>query len=249
VTGRGGSLRHVALTQEVLLDHLTVDARAVAGLIPDVALSAPVPSCPGWTMVDLVGHLGSVHRWAAEVVRTREVAERPGAPVDPGALASWFAAGAEELLATLRATEPGQPCWGFGPPPRLVDFWPRRQALETAVHRWDAQGCAGQASAIAPDLAQDGVDEVVAVLHPRQVRLGRTEPLPAPLGLVAAETGMRWVLGADPARRDEVAATVTAPAQTLFLMLWRRVALESSSASVEGDDVVVRAAFSSALTP
>ena len=30
---------------------------------------APVPTCPGWAIVDLVDHVGTVHRWAAHMVR------------------------------------------------------------------------------------------------------------------------------------------------------------------------------------
>ena len=32
--------------------------------------SAAVPSCPGWSVDQLVRHVGGVHRWAAEHVRT-----------------------------------------------------------------------------------------------------------------------------------------------------------------------------------
>lgn len=31
--------------------------------------SAPVPSCPGWTVLDLVAHTGAVYHWAAAMVR------------------------------------------------------------------------------------------------------------------------------------------------------------------------------------
>ena len=201
-------------------------------------------------MLDLVAHLGSVHRWAAEVVRSREVAEQPAAPPDPAALAPWFAAGVELLLDRLRGAEPGTPCWGFGPPPRLVDFWPRRQALETAVHRWDALSCLGRAPAIAVDLAEDGVDEVVSVLFARQVRLGRIEPLKAAVRLESVETGASWVLSGDgigpPAK---VAGSVTAPAATLLLLLWRRIAVTAPGVAVTGDAAAVERAFEMAWTP
>ncbi|MGQ0777330.1 MAG: maleylpyruvate isomerase N-terminal domain-containing protein [Pseudonocardiales bacterium] len=32
-------------------------------------LAAPIPSCPGWTLGDLVAHLGLVYRWVTRVVR------------------------------------------------------------------------------------------------------------------------------------------------------------------------------------
>ena len=68
------------------------------------------------------------------------------------------------MLETLAAAVPGTPCWNFGPPPRLVDFWIRRQAIETAVHRWDVLEAMGQRPELAPALAADGIDEV-AISH------------------------------------------------------------------------------------
>ncbi|MFE2546984.1 maleylpyruvate isomerase N-terminal domain-containing protein [Streptomyces sp. NPDC059355] len=32
---------------------------------------ALVPSCPGWSVADLVGHLGAVHRFVAHILRER----------------------------------------------------------------------------------------------------------------------------------------------------------------------------------
>ena len=44
---------------------------AVVAAAPDIA--ADVPSCPGWTIADLAGHTGSVHRWAAAIGPQRTV--------------------------------------------------------------------------------------------------------------------------------------------------------------------------------
>ena len=33
-------------------------------------LEAPVPTCPGWCIADLLTHVGGVHRWAAAQVRS-----------------------------------------------------------------------------------------------------------------------------------------------------------------------------------
>ena len=42
-------------------------AAAVAGADPD----GTVPTCPEWTVRDLVRHMGGVHRWATGFVRGR----------------------------------------------------------------------------------------------------------------------------------------------------------------------------------
>ena len=51
--------------------HLTgiEDAVARLGAWADRAgAEAPVPTCPGWTVRDLLAHQGMVHRWATAVV-------------------------------------------------------------------------------------------------------------------------------------------------------------------------------------
>ncbi|WP_367303766.1 maleylpyruvate isomerase N-terminal domain-containing protein [Nocardioides panacis] len=44
-------------------------------------LRAPVPGCPGWSVLDLVVHVGNVHAWAATIVETgRAAAEQNDRP-------------------------------------------------------------------------------------------------------------------------------------------------------------------------
>ena len=236
------------LDKDTLLDRLSSDALDLVALIGSVDLTLPVPSCPGWSLLDLFGHLGSVHRWATEVVRSGAVADEPAAPREPEVLLPWFAEGAVGVLETLAASVPGTPCWNFGPPPRLVDFWVRRQALETAVHRWDVLRATGASPDLDPALAADGVDEVAAVMFPRQVRLGRIEALPVAVELVCSDTGDRAVVGADGAAGAPV-ATVTGRAGDLLLLLWRRLPADFDGIVVSGDLAAARQVFSTALTP
>src|SRR5690348_7624576 len=77
--------------------------------------TTPVPTCPGWTVADLVRHLGIVYRWMTLIVRTRPP-ERPS-PDDPrfdepagdGDSLGWLAAGAEPLMTALRAARGDEP--------------------------------------------------------------------------------------------------------------------------------------------
>ena len=240
----------MALPPALLLDHLAVDAHRMAAMAAHADLSTSVHSCPGWSLADLIGHLGSVHRWATQVVRTGVVAEQRPPPDDLGRLAAWFADGADQLITTLRDADLERPCWGFGPPPQLAGFWVRRQALETSIHLWDAATCLGQDARIDPRLAGDGVDEVVSVLLPRQVRLGRTRPPAGTVRLRIAGTSATWELGGDDACPPSPdTATVTAPAATLFLLLWRRVDLADAGAQVEGDLALARDVLVQPLTP
>jgi uncharacterized protein (TIGR03083 family) len=234
-------------------DHLTHIGRACdlfAACLETGALDAPVPGCPGWTLTDLAQHLGGVHRWArTAVVEGRSGQKTFDAPTAREPLVDWLRDGAAALVDALRAAGPAAPCWTIGTDPHVAAFWFRRQAHETALHAHDAAASQGPADALDPALALDGVDEVVAVMFPRQVRLGRIPPLPAALAL-APDEGGRWVVagdGTDPAAAAD--ATVTGPAEALLLLLWHRIALDDPRLTVSGSRAAADAVLAAALTP
>jgi uncharacterized protein (TIGR03083 family) len=161
-----------------IADHIAC-LRSEGELLAEAAerssLSAPVPTCPGWQVRDLLAHLGFVHRWAASYVtegRT-EMTSEPGeeeiirlAPADES-LVGWFRDGHARLVSVLAAADPAVHCWTFLPAPSPLAFWARRQAHETAIHRADAQfaaAAAGPGADLDPfpaGLAADGVDELL----------------------------------------------------------------------------------------
>jgi uncharacterized protein (TIGR03083 family) len=241
------------MAYESALEQLDAHASAMAAEVRAFGaedFAANVASCPGWTVRDLVGHLGSVHRWGAEIVRTGERGERLPPPTDPGELAPWFAAGVDDLIAATRAAEPGTDCWTFGPPPHVVDFWVRRQATETAVHHWDALSALSRPAKIDSALGEDGVDEVVTFIFPRQVSHGRIEPLTDVVQLQAAQTNASWTLaldGTQPAGAPQ--ATVTAGAADLFLLLWHRIAPTDPRVTITGDRAAATRVLTAALAP
>jgi uncharacterized protein (TIGR03083 family) len=205
-------------------------------------LSAPVEHCD-WTLYDLADHLGGGNLWAAAAVTERRGDyEAAPAPRDPAALAAWLSHTGAVLLAALDA-DPAAPAWTIAPPP-TVGFWQRRRCLETLIHRWDAEHAAGVAGPIDPALADDGVAEVVDTMLPRQIRLGRTGPLPHAVRLTATDTGSTWVLGPG----DPVAA-VSGTAAGLLLLLWGRLAADDPAIGWDGDRERGQAALSGALVP
>jgi uncharacterized protein (TIGR03083 family) len=145
------------------LAHIGHDTQLLAAtLAHGSALS--VPSCPGWDLERLVGHLGRVHRMATTVVGTQSLSRPEPNPVDlppdqSEDLSRWLVDGAQALTDVLSSTPPESPAWNFTNAPKTAAFWPRRQAHETAVHRVDGQLAVGSAEAIDQELAVDGVDE------------------------------------------------------------------------------------------
>lgn len=145
------------------LAHLRADIDRVRAL-PGTVMDRPVPTCPEWTVTQLVEHCAGVFAFAAGNLR-RGPDDELGFDVSfPEGLSGrdLFAHQADELLAALDATDPAarRPTWSGSRP---AAWWYRRMACELAVHRWDAQRAAGDPEPIPVELALDGVDEAVEV--------------------------------------------------------------------------------------
>lgn len=216
--------------------------------------TAPVPTCPGWDLRELVAHTGAVHRWAAAMVRDAadhrydRAAMDLGLPGDFAGYADWLEEGAVQLAEALKGRDPDTEMWGWaGERPRRARFWSRRQLHETVVHRADAEIALGIVPEVDEDVAADGVAEFLDVLP-----YARWRPLLAELKgdgqtlAWRAETGPAWLVRLTPEgfayeRSDapggvaaDVTADVTVRAETtgdLMLALWGR----REPAAVEGD--------------
>ncbi|HWD24315.1 MAG TPA: maleylpyruvate isomerase N-terminal domain-containing protein, partial [Acidimicrobiales bacterium] len=75
-------------------------------------LGAAVPSCPGWTMEELITHVGGVWGWAARVVESGLRADSP----ESGALVAdqivgWAEEQAGALTEALVVADPTSDCW------------------------------------------------------------------------------------------------------------------------------------------
>lgn len=96
-----------------------IDGRAVAfraAVASASNLQAQVPTCPVWTLWDLVQHLGNgQRRWAATVAAgpadappTQTAAE---VTQERDALLAWSAKSTQRLLGALRESGPDRGCW------------------------------------------------------------------------------------------------------------------------------------------
>ncbi len=164
---------------------LKASTAIIARLVADGDLTAPIPTCPDWTLRKLAAHVGRAHRWAAEITGTRSAEFIPFRSVPDGKLpedqreaAGWLEAGAERVIAAVREAD-GDPVWAFvGNQPTgsqvPAGFWGRRMAHETLVHRADAQLAAGEPVEVEPGLAADAIDEWLDVMSGSQ--LGQPDP-------------------------------------------------------------------------
>jgi len=209
---------------------------------------AAVPTCPEWCVRDLVRHQGEVHQWAAAIVRdelSRPDVEPPAWP-DDDRLVPWFREGCAALVDVLERAEPAVDCFAFLPAPSPLSFWARRQAHETGIHRVDAESAVGPITPFVPEVAVDGIEEMLfgfAVRSRSQLR----SSTPRSLALRTRDTDRAWVVqvGAESATvseggghvGDNVDCTVTAGASDLFMLLWNRA--PRSVAEVHGDQAVL----------
>lgn len=143
---------------------LDVEVVRFSKVMSALAPGHDVPTCPGWTVLDLAEHLGVIHRWAEELVRLRSPVRIPrGAPttlrgdVNP----DWINEGGAVLVSTLVAANPDDEMWAWGLD-QHVRFWSRRQLHETLVHRMDLELAARLDPVAEPVVAIDAIDEYLS---------------------------------------------------------------------------------------
>ncbi|GAA1566752.1 MULTISPECIES: maleylpyruvate isomerase family mycothiol-dependent enzyme [Streptomyces] len=232
------------------VETLDREGALLADLAERAGTDTLVPTCPVWRIGDLLRHTGAVHRWAASYVADGAVepVPFPAAPELAGAeLLGWFRDGHAALVRTLAEAPAGVQCWTFLPtaPSSPLEFWARRQAHETAVHRMDAESALGTSfTPVAAEFAEDGVDELLTGFHARPRSRVRTSD-PRVLRIRAADTGMVWTvhLSQEPPRTvrgDEGTADcdVVAEASWLYAALWNRLPL--TGPGVTGDESLAR---------
>jgi uncharacterized protein (TIGR03083 family) len=235
------------MDKDFYLECLKDDAAAMVTATSDADLNAPVPSCPGWSIADLVSHTAEVHySWTENVSRgivdlDGLKARPPFQPAPRDQLVEQLRSGAERLIATLSAADPDDAVWNWSSTqPKTVAFVPRRMAHETSVHRWDAQSAIGRPEPIHSELAADGIDEFFYVQLPEE---DAPPPDPGTVHFHRTDGRGEWfvTMAADGVTvRDEHAkgdAAARAPSSDLVLMLWRRVS--PSDVEVLGDGAVL----------
>jgi uncharacterized protein (TIGR03083 family) len=218
---------------------------AVAG---ERNLGGVIPACPGWTVQTVLMHLGRVYRTIAEQVGSKStemirIAKSP--PSEGFDAVEWFREGHGELIEILRDTDPEQPTWTWSETDSTASFYIRRMALETAVHRYDAEAASTTPTPFDTDLAADGIAELYEVVLP--FTLARRElTLPSgSLHLHRSDGEGEWMVKAvDGAlavtnEHGKGDAAVRGPASDLFVFVWHRGMPDTLQ--IFGDEAVARA--------
>ncbi|WP_065965722.1 maleylpyruvate isomerase family mycothiol-dependent enzyme [Streptomyces sparsogenes] len=252
------------LSHDRLCAEITAQTDLLQPLVEGGDMRAPVPSCPGWNVGQLLRHLGGAQRWAAETVRTRAAGPLPDdhfrdlspyADEDPARLGPWLGESAALLADALREAGPDAEVW-TPVPGGTAAFYARRFTHETVVHRADATLALGAEFTVAEDVAVDALDEWMELgalpmhfdVHPRMRELlgpGRTIHLHATDTDTVTDTGTgaaaEWVVDLTGEvitwRRahEKAAVAVRAPLTDLLLLVYRRRPAGGEGVEVLGD--------------
>jgi uncharacterized protein (TIGR03083 family) len=195
-------------------------------------LDRPVPSCPDWSLGELVEHLGTVQRFWADNVRSgfldQPTRVRHSPPDSADGLVAWMEESTDVLIAALEDVPDDAPCWTWWGEPRTCGAVGRHQVQEGAVHRWDAEAALGTPAPIEPTVADDGVGEFLEI-----VIGSAANTLLGSLTLMSDDTDGEWIVG----DQRGPSTVVRASASDLVLLLYGR--LVPSDVVVEGDTVLI----------
>ena len=244
----GDPRNHSGLTLDALGEALGAASTVLRANAMAAGLDAPVPTCPGWTVLDLVAHQGMVHRWAASHLRG-EPSSRPNRSSARGASRPTSSAGSTTARprscrrsSTRRTTStrssssrtpPHRACSGLG-----GSATRRRSTPSTR----SGPGSGGRPRAdetwIRPAVALDGIDELLVGFVTRR-REGASPGSPTRLLVRPDSADVAWLVDLAPGRpistrrvgpaSPEGASadhTLTGDPVDLYLRLWSRSAAE-----------------------
>lgn len=224
----------------------------LAELYRDCDPSTPVPTCPGWTLADLVAHVGGAHRWTAAMVTHRstvniDFAGVPGVrrPRDHAAAVEWLRDSARQIISSVDATGSDVPVWTPFGVLRPSRWWIRRRLHESTGHRADALLALGREVVMAPEIAADGLSELLDLIAIGSSWFAAPLEEGNTLTLTATDSDAVWSL----ARSGDTVAwtglpatatvTVSGASVDLYLLALRRISADDARLSISGDPKVL----------
>lgn len=239
------------LTPARYLELIASDARRLAAVAAG-HLDDPVPTCPGWTVTDVVTHTAEVynHKVACTLLGRRPTEEEYAhGPAEGQDLLEWFDASLATLLETLGSRTPESPAFTWYDPDQTVAFWIRRMAQETVIHRVDAEAAVGAVTAADEALAIDGIDEALHLFLSYAIGEDPDEDIGTYAGRsLQVRTGSwAWQVTVDltdpvdkiPFTRGAKPAQATVSAEPSELLLWVWGRRPDSAVTLHGDPAAV----------
>jgi uncharacterized protein (TIGR03083 family) len=242
--------------RQAIVEHTRRLAESAAAAGP----AAPVPTTPGWTIADLVEHVGQTQNWVAEIIERRitDPAQLPTEmavlPTDPREWQAWLSESAQRFASACSDDALDEPVFNAAGDGRTgARFWLCSVLNEAVVHGFDAAHAANRPADIDADIAAALISNHLAMLTSPTWERRRSESAHAVRGTgqtlqwlatdTADDAGV-WFVERRPegamcrpgARQADV--TVTGPARSLLLTMTRRLPLtdhEATGISVDGD--------------
>lgn len=248
--------RAIAAPRPSYIESVELEGARFADVAEGASLDLPIEACPGWSLRDLVRHVGEIHLWAAANVavpqpRWLQVDQLSnlsaywpdlagGWPTD-GDLVSWYRATNANLVEVLRSAPDDVAAFTFLPAPTPLTMWARRQASEIAVHRFDAEHACGIVSHFESTFAGDMLDELLTGFAPRYTDV--PTDVTRVLRVVATDVSEQWWVTMKPGGMTTGRSghgehlTLTGTAGDLYLALWNRT--DGRNLGVAGDPGVL----------
>lgn len=228
-----------ALTYQSYREHMAADFARLLELtttaVTDGRSAQQVPACPEWDFGKLARHTALVYLQKAETIRTGVKPQGRWVPDEVMQLGpvEILTTCYERLCGQFDAHDPSHPAESWVAEDQTVGFWIRRLTHETSIHRYDAEDALGDARPIRPELAIDGIDEVLTVMVARGGKASESAT-----GTVAVASGGRtWTVNLLDEQVTILRETADAPDAQLIgepndvlLWLWGRAPLPAHHA-------------------
>lgn len=249
------------MTAERRRQALRAHTERLAENVGAASRDAPVPTCPGWTVADLVAHVGQTQRWVSEILESRIVdttllpTEMATVPAEPDDWPAWLSDGGARAAEACSNDALAAPVFNAAADNRTGgEFWLSSLLNEAVIHGADAADTAGRNHTVDPDIAADLISNHLTMLTSPTWAALRPDSAAALRG--AGETlhwhatdnrglgeGGEWFIERGPdgaswqARSGGADVTVSGPAKSLLLILTRRRPLTEATnqVGVDGD--------------
>ncbi|NEA60386.1 maleylpyruvate isomerase family mycothiol-dependent enzyme [Streptomyces sp. SID13666] len=247
--------------RRAIVEHTRRLAEAAAAAGPDAA----VPTTPGWTITDLVQHVGQTQNWVAEIIERRVTdptqlpTQMAVLPTAPRQWQEWLSQSAQRVASACSDDALDAPVFNPAGDKRPgARFWISSMLNEAVVHGFDAANAANKPADIHPDIAAALITNHLTMLTSPTWEMQRSESAHAIRGTgqtlqwLATDTDTdagAWIVERRPdgatwqPGNQQADVTVTGPARSLLLTLTRRLPLtdhDTTDISIDGDTALAQ---------